>query len=144
MQTTTQERSSDGFRFESSIPVIRMLDEAKAKAFYVNFLGFTIDWEHRFNETAPLYMQVRHGDAILHLNGHAGEDSPVSEVRIPVRGVEGYCQYLREKVPGDSKPCLVDPRGKGEGTDMNIYDPSGNLLTFWKVRPRGGGELTPP
>ncbi len=133
-KTKTQE-SSVGFHVGSSIPVIRMLDETKGKAFYVDFLGFTIDWEHRFREskTSPLYMQIRLGEAIIHLNGHAGDDSPVSEVRIPVQGLELYCEHLCEKVPHGSRPSLVDPRGKGEGTDMNIYDPFGNLLTFWKA-----------
>ena len=108
------------FHIESSIPVIRMLDEARARAFYVEFLGFSIDWEHRSGEGSPLYMQLRHGDSLLHLNGHAEEDAPVSEVRIPVRGVENYCEYLRGKTAEGSEPRLVDPRGEGEGTDMNI------------------------
>jgi hypothetical protein len=29
-------------------PILRIFDEAKAKGFYVDFLGFKIDWEHRF------------------------------------------------------------------------------------------------
>lgn len=42
----------------STIPVFRIFDEAKAKEFYVDFLDFKIDWEHRFGENFPLYMQV--------------------------------------------------------------------------------------
>ncbi len=72
------------------------------------------------------------GDAVIHLNGHSGDDSPVSEVRIPVQGLDRYCEHLCAKVPDGHRPSLVDPRGKGEGTDMNIYDPFGNL-TFWKA-----------
>ena len=30
--------------FTKTIPVLRILDEAKAKEFYVDFLGFKIDW----------------------------------------------------------------------------------------------------
>lgn len=37
--------------------ILRIFDEAKAKEFYVDFLGFTIDWEHRFESDLPLYMQ---------------------------------------------------------------------------------------
>ena len=120
------------FHVESSIPVVRMLDEAQAKAFYVDFLGFEIEWEHRFSDDAALYMQIRLGGAVIHLNGHAGDDSPITEVRIPVRGVDAYCKHLRAKLSSEPKPCLVDPRYEGEGTDMNIYDPSGNLLVFWR------------
>ena len=68
------------FQFGSAIPVLRMLDEEKMKSFYCDFLGFTIDWEHRFNESpdSPLYLQAHLGDAVVHLNGHAGEDDPVT------------------------------------------------------------------
>jgi len=38
--------------------VLRSFDEAKAREFYVDFLGFTVDWEHRFEPGMPLYMQV--------------------------------------------------------------------------------------
>ena len=38
--------------------LIRIFDENKAKEFYVEFLGFNIDFEHRDSDDAPLYMQV--------------------------------------------------------------------------------------
>ncbi len=132
MSAEAVDPTSSAFHIGSSIPVVRMLDEAKARAFYVDFLGFAIDWEHRFTDDSPLYMQIRQGDAVLHLNGHADEGAPISEVRIPVHGIERYCEHLSAKVTEGERPALVDPRGTGEGTDMNIVDPSGNLLTFWK------------
>ena len=89
--------STNGFDVRSSIPVLRMFDEAKAKTFYLAYLGFEIDWESRFSPTAPLYMQIHLGDAIIHLNGHATEDAPVSEVNIPVLGLQNYCEYLIAK-----------------------------------------------
>ena len=51
------------FEIGSYIPVLRMSDEAEAKAFYVDCLGFEIDWEHRFEDSpsSSLYMQVRLG-----------------------------------------------------------------------------------
>jgi hypothetical protein len=130
--TDEAELAPGEFAIGSSIPVVRMLYEAKAKAFYVDFLGFEIEWVHRFSDTAPLYMQIRLGDSVIHLNGHAEEDAPITEVRIPVRGIDAFCEHLRAKLMSGPKPSLVDPRYEGEGTDMNIYDPSGNLLVFWR------------
>ena len=49
-------------------PILRIFDEAKARAFYLDFLGFAVDWEHRFADGAPLYMQVARGDLVLHLS----------------------------------------------------------------------------
>ncbi len=46
------------FQALETVPILRIFDVERAKAFYVGFLGFTIDWEHRFDEKAPLYMQV--------------------------------------------------------------------------------------
>ena len=124
------------FGVESSIPVLRMLDEAKARAFYIEYLGFEVDWEHRFGESpaSPLYMQIHLGDAVIHLNGHADKNAPVTEVRIPVHRLDDYCEYLRTKTPGTEKPEVVDPRYEGKNTDMNLYDPFGNLIVFWLAK----------
>ena len=122
------------FALHSSIPVLRMFDEAAAKAFYLEYLGFEMDWEHRFepaSSSSPLYMQVHQGEAVLHLNGHATPETPVAEVRIPVQGLENYCEYLRAKRAEYPLPSVVDPRFTGRPTDMNIYDPFGNYLVFW-------------
>ena len=53
-------------------PILRIFDEAKAKEFYVDFLGFKVDWEHRFEPGLPLYLQVSRGDCVLHLSEHSG------------------------------------------------------------------------
>jgi catechol 2,3-dioxygenase-like lactoylglutathione lyase family enzyme len=42
-------------------------DEAKAREFYVDFLGFTVDWKHRFEPGMPLYMQVSRAGIEFHL-----------------------------------------------------------------------------
>ena len=125
--------SKTDFRIRTSIPVVRMLDEKQTKSFYIDYLGFEIDWEHRFRDdpSSPLYAQIRHGDAILHLNGHAEEDSPKCEVRFPVENLVAFCEYLRDKTNGTDKPEIVDPRYEGRPTDLNIIDPSGNTLVFW-------------
>ena len=45
-------------RLGNSTPILRIFDEAKAREFYVGYLGFRIDWEHRFAPGMPLYLQV--------------------------------------------------------------------------------------
>lgn len=35
--------------FHAIIPILRIFDLARAKDFYVDFLGFTVDWEISFN-----------------------------------------------------------------------------------------------
>lgn len=133
----TSPESERGFEVRSSIPVLRMFDEAQAKAFYIDYLGFEVDWESRFSPTAPLYMQIHLGDAILHLNGHAKPDAPISEVNIPIRGLQNYCDYLIAKGANYPKPIAVDPRYQGRNTDLNIYDPFDNYLVFCSQTTQG-------
>jgi len=54
------------------IPIMRIFDERRAREFYVDYLGFAVDWEHRFDGQGPLYMQVSRGALVLHLSEHHG------------------------------------------------------------------------
>ncbi len=47
--------------FQKIIPIFRFFDEKKAKEFYVEYLGFTISFEHRFDndENSPLYFGLK-------------------------------------------------------------------------------------
>ena len=71
-----------------TIPILRIFSVEKAKEFYVGFLGFTVDWEHRFDERAPVYVQVSRAGCVLHLSEHHGDCCPGSTVFVRVTGVE--------------------------------------------------------
>src|SRR5436305_12077827 len=73
-----------------TIPILRIFDEAKAREFYVGFLGFTVDWEHRFEPDLPLYMQLSRNECILHLSEHHGDCSPGSAVRIQTADIGAF------------------------------------------------------
>jgi hypothetical protein len=57
-------------------PILRIFDEAKARQFYLDFLGFKVDWEHRLEPDLPLYLQVSREGCVLHLSEHHGDCSP--------------------------------------------------------------------
>ena len=126
--------SEPSYQIGSSIPVVRMLEEADSKAFYLDYLGYSIDWEHRFGDNSPLYMQIRLGDSVIHLDGHANEDSPTVEVRVPVVGIDEFCADLQSRAAklGLEQPVIVDPRYEGRGTDLNLLDPAGNIVVCWR------------
>ena len=63
-------------RLGNSTPILRIFDEAKAREFYVGYLGFRIDWEHRFAPGMPLYLQVSRDGCVLHLSEHHGDACP--------------------------------------------------------------------
>ena len=118
------------YRIASSIPVLRMSDEAASRRFYVDLLGFDVQWEHRFSETSPLYMQIRLGNAVIHLNGHEDASAVPAVIRIPIDGIEAFCDVLRSRHDRPDEIVIADPRGKGIGTDLNLVDPDGNLIVF--------------
>lgn len=112
----------------SPIPLLRIFDEAKAKEFYVDFLGFTIDWEHRFEPGMPLYLQVSRDGCVLHLTEHFGDGSPGAAMRIPVQDLDALHAELHAKPYRHARPGIATmPWGT---RDMPISDPFGNRLTF--------------
>jgi len=115
-------------KFGKTTPILRIFDEAKAKEFYVDFLGFTVDWEHRFADGMPLYMAVSRDGCVLHLSEHHGDCSPGSAMRIETDDVDGYCAELVAK---QYKYLCPGVEEQPWGTrDMDVKDPFGNRLTF--------------
>lgn len=115
-------------RFGPPIPILRMFDEAKANEFYVAFLGFTIDWQHRFEDGLPLYMQISKDTCILHLSEHHGDGSPGASLRIETTELDAFHKTLLAKQYRYARPDIEEtPWGS---RDMSIRDPFGNRLTF--------------
>lgn len=109
-------------------PILRIFDEAKAREFYVGFLGFRVDWEHRFEPGLPLYLQVARDGCILHLSEHHGDCCPGAALRIEVGDIDAYHAELTAKQYGYARPSVDDtPWGARE---MSVKDPFGNRLTF--------------
>ncbi|MEL6401650.1 MAG: glyoxalase superfamily protein [Cyanobacteria bacterium J06607_6] len=112
-------------------PILRIFDEAKAKEFYVDFLGFQVDWEHRFQPGMPLYCQVSRDHCVLHLSEHHGDCTPGAAMRIEADDLDGFHAELLGKDYRYARPGIEEmPWGS---RDMSINDPFGNRLTFTKV-----------
>jgi catechol 2,3-dioxygenase-like lactoylglutathione lyase family enzyme len=109
-------------------PILRIFDEAKAREFYVDFLGFKVDWEHRFEPGTPLYLQVSRGDCVLHLSEHHGDGVPGIALRIDAPELDAFHLELTAKRYKYARPGIEKmPWGT---RDMSIKDPFGNRLTF--------------
>jgi hypothetical protein len=116
-----------------TIPILRIFSVEKAREFYLGFLGFQVDWEHRFEPTAPLYMQVSQGNCLLHLSEHYGDACPGLTVFVRVKGVEEFQQQLLAKNYPYLRPG-VDRCFEGAKI-MEVIDPFGNRLRFWEDVP---------
>ena len=110
------------------IPILRIFSVEKAKEFYVGYLGFQVDWEHRFDENAPLYMQVSLGDLVLHLSEHYGDCCPGSTVFVRVKGLAEYHEELSAKNYRYLRPGIeMQP---WNAKCMEVIDPFGNRIRF--------------
>lgn len=115
-------------QIQQTIPLIRIFDEAKAYEFYVEWLGFVVDWMHRFEDTMPLYMQVSKDTLSLHLTEHHGDCSPGTKVFIECTGLKEYHSELIKKKYKYNRPCLE--KAFYGAWSMEVSDPFGNKLLF--------------
>ncbi|HXI06538.1 MAG: glyoxalase superfamily protein [Bradyrhizobium sp.] len=115
-------------QFLRTVPVLRMFDVAKAREFYLDFLGCQVDFEHRFAPDLPLFMQLRLGDVVLRLSEHHGGSAPGARVTIEMTGLAPYHAELLAKQYRYARPGLVEqPWG---ATTMTIADPFYNHIEF--------------
>lgn len=119
--------------FLAPIPILRIFDEALARAFFVDYLGFRVDFEHRFEPGTPLYMQVSQAAAVLHLSEHHGDAAPFSTVRIGTPDLDDFHATLLAKPYKYARPGINEmPWGLRE---MTIGDPFANRLIFFQPKP---------
>lgn len=118
-------------RFKPAIPIIRFFDEAKAREFYVGFLGFAVDWEHRFHPGAPLYMQLSRDDLLIHLSEHHGDASPGANCFCRMEGIEAFHAELLAKNYRSNRPGLEKADW---GLEVTVHDPFGNRIRFCEQR----------
>lgn len=111
-----------------TIPVIRIFDEARAKEFYLGFLDMNLEWEHRFEADAPIYMQVARGGLVLHLSEHSGDCSPGAKIFVNTTGLEAPQRELKSRRYRYNRPEISDaPWG---GKILEVVDPFSNKILF--------------
>lgn len=120
--------TGSGIEFQPAVPILRIFSVDKAWEFYRDFLGFTLDWEHRFAPDLPLYAQVSRPGVTLHLSEHHGDASPGSTVLVWLTGLDEFRQELLAKAYPYARPGIEDvPWG---ARVMEVADPFGNALRF--------------
>lgn len=121
------------FHVDSTIPVLRSFDEAKARAFYVDWLGFAVAWEHRFEPGMPLYMEVARDGLTLHLSEHHGDATPGAAVFLRVRDVRAFHAEIIARPYANLRTSVEATFHKS--IQMKLVDPFGNRLLFDETVP---------
>ena len=119
----------------AAIPIIRIFSEEKAREFYVDFLGFSIEWQHRYGESFPRYAQIRRSDLTIHLSEHHGDASPGTAIFVPVTDIDALHAELRDKNYPYGKPGVQLLEW---GKALQVSDPFGNRIRFCELAKKEG------
>ena len=122
-----QEAAPSAIAIQPPIPIFRIFDVDKTKEFYCGFLGFVLDWEHRFGDHFPLYCQVSRSGMILHLSEHSGDASPGARAFVRVKDISAYQAELAAKNYRYMNPGIEEAPW---GLEMGVIDPFNNRITF--------------
>jgi catechol 2,3-dioxygenase-like lactoylglutathione lyase family enzyme len=111
-------------------PIFRIFDYEKAVEFYVEWLGFKIDWEDKPHDT-PIYMQISLNGIVLHLTEHHGDCTPGARAYIgEFENLQEYHQQLLSKPYKYNRPSLEKTPWDPKALCMDVIDPFGNRLSF--------------
>jgi len=113
--------------FTMCSPVLRIFDEAKAREFYCDFLGFQVLFEHRYDPEYPIYIGIERAGLHLHLSEHHGDGCPGALVFARMQGITHFAKELQAKKYAYARPSVVD---QPWGRQVEIYDPFGNRIRF--------------
>jgi uncharacterized glyoxalase superfamily protein PhnB len=107
-------------------PQLRMMNWGRTRRFYVDGLGFTVDWEHRFEPDYPVFAQVTRDGLSLFLTEHTGDCEVGGAAYLVVDDVDALFGEIRTR-----GIAVQPPEDTPWGTrEMGVKDPDGNSLRF--------------
>jgi catechol 2,3-dioxygenase-like lactoylglutathione lyase family enzyme len=115
-------------QFQRTVPIFRIFSLEKAREFYLDFLGFKVDWEHRFEPDAPVFMQISRGGLAINLSEHHGDGTPGSVAYVNMTGIRELHRELSEKKYRHNHPGLLEQ--EWGMTELTVTDPFNNRITF--------------
>ncbi|MFT4203200.1 MAG: glyoxalase superfamily protein [Chitinophagaceae bacterium] len=115
----------------TTIPIFRIFDMAKAAEFYIDWLGFRINWGDTVDAHAPLYLEIQLHDIRIHLSEHHGDCSPGARIMVTdFDGLESFHKTLIDKDYKYNKPGIGPAFWDDDSIVTEVIDPFGNRITF--------------
>lgn len=112
---------------QTVIPQLRITSAERSLSFYVNGLGFSVDWKHQFEAGFPLFLQLTRSGQTIFLTEHAGDCQVGGAVyfRIP-DATACHAEFAARGIVATQPPTQT-PWGTCE---FVLTDPDGNRLRF--------------
>ena len=123
-----------GISLEPAVAVVQIASVPDAKKFYVDFLGFTVDWGWSENDDErSLYAQISRSGVTLHLSTH-GADRGATELLIRSSGLT----TLHAELSSKAYPFPLNVRQTPDDRwELQVTDPFENRLRFSENNPPG-------
>lgn len=112
--------------FSSPVPVFGIDKSEEAKKHYIDWLGFTLDWEWREAPGKPVIMHISRGEVAIMMN-QAAPEAKGSNLTIQVSDLKSYKDELNKRKPGSAKLIVGPPY---DIPSMYVTDPFGNFIDF--------------
>lgn len=108
------------------IPALRITDYERSRKYYIDVLGFAVDWEHRFAPHMPVFLSVVRDGMQIYLTQHKGDCQVGGLVHFVISDVD---EWYREFCARGA--IVTEPPNNDIGfRNMTILDPDGNQLRF--------------
>jgi uncharacterized glyoxalase superfamily protein PhnB len=112
---------------QTVIPQLRITNAARSLAFYVEGLGFIVDWKHQFEPGFPLFCQATRAGQTIFLTEHSGDCQVGGAVYFNVPDASAcHAQFSKNGIVA-TNPLANTPWGTCE---FVLTDPDGNRLRF--------------
>lgn len=122
-------------QLEKCAPTLRVADASAACRYFCDRLGFTKDWEHRFEPGLPLFVSVSRDGVSLHLSEHTGDGPLGVRVYVYVRDATA----LFEEVAARGARIVAEPELQSYGVlEFIAEDLDGNRIRFGSDAPLVG------
>ena len=105
---------------EEAVPILRVANAATAVAWYER-LGFSKEWEYRFDPDCPAFVSIGYGRARLFLSEHRGDARPDTLVGLFVKDIDAVVSEFGR--PKEEPPYRCE---------FELRDPDGNRLRISK------------
>lgn len=126
--------ASADISLQAAVPVVQVGSVAPAKMFYIEFLGFSIDWGWaESNDRRPFYAQISRSGVTLHLTSSGGARGP-AELLVRMTGLDTLHAELSRKAHLFPLTIRQTPDDRRE---LQVADPFGNRLRFSENNPPG-------
>jgi catechol 2,3-dioxygenase-like lactoylglutathione lyase family enzyme len=112
---------------QTVIPQLRITDAQRSRAFYLDALGFSLDWTHQFEPGYPVFMQITRQGQTLFLTQHSGDCQTGGAVYFIVPDAQACHDAFVARGALPTNPLADTPWGTRE---FLMTDPDGNRLRF--------------